>query len=253
MSAKLKLVRAVERLLPAAKRQAASQASFGSFFLDPVVRSSKVLSKGVAKYREGLRKADVAAGTPLSKIPGVGRLFKEKRKVPVIQAGKGVEVTKEFVEPRLSAPLVGAQKFVVPILAFEGARGLAKPKGAVKHGGESSMNKEERQVLSKAADLIDRLSKDRENLISMLADSEHKKEAAILAKEMAEKGIIDQSDIDKKAEELSNERDLDTVKKAVSMVRENMGIGRPEENVKVAGLEGELDPMTEYLLQYVSR
>jgi len=238
--------------------EAARKKGTGSFFLDilgaPLLKRP-ALSEAVAKYRKGLTDVDVRAGTMASKVPGLGKVFEEKMTTPVAHVGK-FEITHSRPVHRLTAPLVKAQKFLVPIFAYEGLRRMMSRDGEEKgkEAGETMMTRDEQAVLMKAASVIEKLGKEREYLISELAKAVQEKEAHRLAREMAEKGLIAQEDLDKKAAELSTEEDLGVVKKAVSMTEKGFSMGKVE---KTAGVEGqaegeELDPLTAYLVDHIN-
>lgn len=243
--------------ISAATQEAARKKGTGSFILDilgaPLLRRP-ALSKAVGKYREGLTKADIAAGEVAGKTPGIGGIFKEEIKTPVKTVGD-LEVSQVRKVKRLSAPLAKAQRFLVPVFAYEGLRRmLSGGKEEAKAAGENGMMTREEQVaLTKAASLIEKLGKEREQLIEMLASALHEKHAMKLAREMAERGLIAAEDMDKKASELVNEPDLGIVKKAIDLSQKGFELGKVEKTASIEGFEnGELDPMTEYLAGYVN-
>ncbi len=115
------------------------------------------------------------------------------------------------------------------------------------------MTREEQTALLKAASLIEKLGKENDQLTDMLANALHEKHAIKIARDMAEKGLIANEDLDKKAQELAAEPDLGVVKKAVDLSQKGFDLGRLEKTASVEGQEdGDLDPMTEYLKDYVT-
>lgn len=242
--------------LEASSLEAARKKGTGSFFLDilgaPLLKRP-ALSEAVAKYRKGLTEADVAAGHAASKVTGLGRVFEEEVRTPVKTVGE-LEVAHVRKVPRLTAPLVKAQKFLVPIFAYEGLRRMMGGGGGEEKAqeGKMAMTRDEQAALLKAAAVIEKLGKEREQLISMLAVALHEKQARKLAGEMAQQGLIPQEEMDKKAEELAKEDDLGIVKKAVDLTQNGFNLGKVEKKASVEGAEeGELDPMTEYLVDYI--
>lgn len=210
------------------------------------------LSESVGKYRKALVKADVAAGETLGKVPGLGRILQEEIRTPVKTVGPYEIAHVERVK-RLTAPLVKAQRFAVPFLAYEGLRRImtgheeAQPKAA-------NMTRDEQKVMMDAASLIEKLGQERELLIGWLAQACHEKQAVKMASEMADAGYIAPEEMSKKAEELSKESDLGIVKKALDLTSKGFGLGRVEKRASVEGSEDgeEMDPMTEYLVQHVN-
>lgn len=246
-------------MLEAAKLKAARKKGTGSFFLDifgsPLLKRP-ALSEAVAKYRRGLTKADEAAGARLAKVPGLRKIFTEETRTPVFTSKGGVELAQVEQTPRATAPLLKAQRFTVPILAYEGLRRIAesreKAKASEKGAGETTMTRDEQAVLMKAAGVIEQLGKEREILIDMVAQALHEKQASALARDMAQKGLIAQDELDKKAQELSKENDLGIVKKAIDLAQNGFELGKLEKRAAVEGDEaGSLDPMTDYLVNYI--
>ncbi len=244
--------------IEASSLEAARKKGTGSFFLDilgaPLLKRP-ALSESVAKYRKGLTDADISAGEAVSKATGLGRVFNEEIRTPIKTVG-GLEVSHVKNVKRLTAPLVKAQKFLVPIFAYEGLRRMM---GGGDHGGEKvqegkmSMTRDEQAALLKAASVIEKLGKEREQLIEMLAVALQEKQARKLASEMVSKGFVQQDDLDKKAEELAKEDDLGMVKKALDLTQSGFDLGKLEKKASVDGVEGaeELDPMTAYLVDYI--
>lgn len=239
-----------------AQHEAARKKGTGSFFLDilgaPLLKRP-ALSESVAKYRQALTKADITAGEHVAKVPGLGRIFNEEIRTPVKSVG-GFEVSKVENVKRLTAPLVKAQKFMVPIFAYEGLRRIMSggDKSETK-GKAATMTRDEQAVMLKAAALIEKLGGEREYLIDQLATLLHEKQARSLAGEMAEKGLIAHSELEKKAVELSKEVDLGVIKKAVDLTQNGFGMGKVEKTAQVEGSEnGEMDPMTEYLVGFIN-
>jgi hypothetical protein len=238
-----------------AELEAARNKGTGSFFLDILgapLKKRPALSEAVAKYRMGLTKADIAAGHVAGKVPVVGRLFNEEVRTPIKTVG-GFEVAKVEKVKRLTAPLVRAQKFLMPIFAYEGLRRvMAGGDGNSEKKGNETMTRDEQAVMLKAASLIDQLGKEREFLIDQLAIAHHEKQASSLAREMVEKGMLASEDMDKKASELFKEPDLGMVKKAVDLAQGGFDLGKIEKKASVDGSDGsELDPMTEYLVNFI--
>lgn len=243
----------------AAKFEAAKKKGTGSFFVDilgaPLMKRP-ALSEAVAKYRTALTKADVAAGEAAAKVPGLSRILEEETRTPVKTVG-GLEVSKVERVKRLTAPLVKAQRFLVPIFAYEGLRRVVGAtdgdKASEKAGGETAMTRDERAMLLKSAAVIEQLGKERELLIEQLAEALHERQAYKLAGEMAEKGLIAREELQKKASELSRESDLGVVRKAVDLAERGFDLGKVEKRASVEGSEnGELDPMTEYLAGFIN-
>jgi hypothetical protein len=240
-----------------AKFEAARNKGTGSFFADilgaPLLKRP-ALSKAVAKYRQGLTNMDVRAGEIAGKIPGVGKLFSDTIRTPVKTVGKIEAVHVQNVK-RLSAPLVKAQKFLVPIFAFEGLRRLAAGHGKEepeKGASEAMMTRDEQAVLMKAAAVIEKLGKEREYLIDQLANAMHEKQAHTIAADMADKGMVAREDVEKKAAELALEPDLGIVKKAVDLSQRGFELGRLEKTAQLEdGSEGEMDPLTEMLVNHI--
>lgn len=213
------------------------------------------LSESVAKYRSAMTRADVRAGEVLGKAPGVGRIFEEEMRTPVKSVGS-LEVTHVQKVKRLTAPLVKAQKFLVPLFAYEGLRRIAGSGGSEKAAGDKTMTmtRDEQVVLLKAANLIDELKRENEVLVEKLARVMHEQEASKLAGVMAQKGIIPQEELEKKASELAKEDDLRVVKKAVDMAASGMfDLGKVEKKASTEGAEDseELDPMTASLVDWI--
>lgn len=240
-----------------AKFEAAKKKGTGSFFLDilgaPLMKRP-ALSEAVAKYRTALTNADISAGEAASKVPGLGRILEEEVRTPIKSVG-GLEVAKVERVKRLTAPLVKAQKFMVPIFAYEGLRRMMSggDEAAEKAGGEKTMTRDERAMLMKAASVIEQLGKEREMLIEQLATALHEKQAHKLASDMADKGLIAREDMQKKASELTKESDLGVVKKAIDLAEMGFDLGKVEKRASVEGHEGgELDPMTEYLAGFIN-
>lgn len=239
-----------------AELEAARKKGTGSFFLDilgaPILRRP-ALSESVAKYRMALTRADIAAGEAVGKIPGLGKILSEERRIPVKEVPEGLEVVKVEKVKRLTAPLVKAQRFLVPIFAYEGLRRIIGGDESEKKSGENMMTRDEQAVLLKAAAVIEKLGKERDQLIDMLAQALHEKNAVKLAREMAEKGLIQPEEFDKKAQELAREEDLGIVKKAVDLAQSGFELGRLEKKASVAtSPDGELDPVTEYLVGFIN-
>lgn len=251
------LLHVPDKALEAGKLEAARKKGTGSFFLDilgaPLLKRP-ALSNAVAKGRKALTDADVHAGEAVSKATGMHRVFEEEMKTPVKTVGN-FEISHVQKVKRLSAPLVKAQKFLVPIFAYEGLRRImADKKTPDKEAGEKmTMTREEQTVMLKAANVIEQLGKEREALIDQVANLMHEKQAFKLAAEMGRKGIVAHEDIEKKAEELSKEEDLGIVKKAVDLSERGFELGRLEKTASVEGAaEGEeLDPLTSYLVDHV--
>jgi hypothetical protein len=238
-----------------AEIEAARNKGTGSFFLDILgapLKKRPALSEAVAKYRMGLTKADIAAGSVAGKIPVVGRLFNEEIRTPIKTVG-GFEVAKVEKVKRLTAPLVKAQKFLLPIFAYEGLRRvMAGGDKQAEKKGEQIMTRDEQAVMVKAASLIEKLGKERAFLIDELAATLHEKHASILAREMVDKGMLASEDMEKKAIELSKEPDLGMIKKAVDLAQGGFDLGKIEKTSSVEGSDGsELDPVTEYLVNFI--
>lgn len=240
----------------AAKLEAARKKGTGSFFADILgarLLKRPALSNAVARYRKGLTDADVAAGGAVSKATGLHKVFEEEIKTPVKTVGN-FEVSHVEKAKRLTAPLVKAQKFMVPIFAYEGLRRITAgdKKSPDKEAGERmTMTREEQTVMMKAASVIEQLGKDREFLIDQVAALLHEKQAHKIASDMVEKGMIAPEEIEKKAAELSLEPDLGVIKKAVTMAQHGFELGRVEKTASsVEGMsEGEeMDPLTELLV-----
>lgn len=103
----------------------------------------------------------------------------------------------------------------------------------------------------KAANLIEKLGQERDALIEALAKTLHEKSAHQLAQSMAERGLIQPDEVEKKASELSKEEDLGIVKKAVDLAQSGFEMGHLEK-VAVEGQEGEeLDELTAYLVGHI--
>lgn len=242
----------------AATSEAARKKGTGSFFLDilgaPLMKRP-ALSKTVAKYRTALTKADISAGEAAAKVPGLGKILTEEIRTPVKTVG-GLEVAKLERVKRLSAPLVKAQKFLVPIFAYEGLRKIMGGSGeaADKAGGETTMTRDEQAMLLKAASAIEQLAKEREFLIDKLAEALHEKQASRIAHDMGERGLIAPEDVEKKAGELTKEADLSVVRKALDLAERGFDLGKLEKRASVDGVaEGEeMDPLTEYLANHVN-
>ena len=201
----------------------------------------------------GLTKEDIAAGEAAGKIPGLGRIFEEERRIPIKEVPGGLEVAKVEKVKRLTAPLAKAQRFLVPIFAYEGLRRIIGGDESEKRSGENMMTRDEQAVLLKAAAVIEKLGKEREQLIGMLAQALHEKSAVKLAREMADKGLIAPEEFDKKARELAREEDLGIVKKALDLAQGGFDLGKVEKKASVESSgDGELDPMTEYLVGYIN-
>jgi hypothetical protein len=245
------------REIEAASLEVARKKGTGSFFLDilgaPLLKRP-ALSESVAKYRKGLTGADVAAGEAASKATGLGRIFEEEIRTPIKTVG-GLEVSHVQKVRRLTAPLVKAQKLLVPIFAYEGLRRMmgGGDDGKKDQEGKMSMTRDEQAALLKAASVIEKLGKEREQLIGMLASALHEKQARKLASEMVTKGFVQQDDLDKKAEELAKEDDLGMVKKALDLTQNGFDLGKIEKKASVDGAESveDLDPMTAYLVDYI--
>lgn len=198
----------------------------------------------------------MAAGEVAGKTPGIGGIFKEEVRTPIKTVGD-LEVSQVKKTKRLTAPLVKAQRFAVPILAYEGLRRMMagpQPEAAKAAGEKSMMTREEQTALLKAASVIEKLGHEREMLIEALAKALHEKDAVKIAHEMAEKGLIAQEDLSKKAEELSKEEDLGIVKKAVDLSQRGFELGKLEKRANVDGVQDgeEMDPMTEYLVDHIN-
>jgi hypothetical protein len=197
---------------------------------------------------------DVRAGGVAGKIPGLGKLFSETIRTPVKTVGNIEAVHVQNVK-RLSAPLVKAQKFLLPIFAFEGLRRLAagnKREEPEKGASEAMMTRDEQAVLVKAAAVIEQLGKEREFLIGELAIAKHEKQAHSIAADMAEKGMVSREDVEKKAAELALEPDLGIVKKAVDLSQRGFEMGRIEKTAQLEdGSEGDMDPITEMLVNHI--
>lgn len=242
----------------AATSEAARKKGTGSFFLDilgaPLMKRP-ALSETVAKYRTALTKADISAGEAAAKVPGLGKILTEEIRTPVKTVG-GLEVAKLERVKRLSAPLVKAQKFLVPIFAYEGLRKIMGGSGeaADKAGGETTMTRDEQAMLLKAAGTIEQLAKEREFLIDKLAEALHEKQASKIARDMGERGLIAPEDIEKKASELAKEDDLGIVRKAVDLAERGFDLGKLEKRASVDGVADgeEMDPLTAYLADHVS-
>ncbi len=243
--------------IEAAKSTAARNKGTGSFFLDifgsPLMKRHPALSETVARYRRGLTDADVRGGEAVAKAaPATSKLLSEEIKTPVKTMGN-LEVSHVAKVHRLTAPLAKAQKFLVPIFAYEGLRRIMAGKDHGKEAGERTMmTREEQGTMLKAAALIEQLGSEREILIETVAKLQHEKQAMKLAADMAGKGLIAQEDVATKAAELAREEDLGIVKKAVDLSERGFDMGRVE---KTAGAEGEMpedsDPMTDYLTAFV--
>lgn len=250
-----------EKELSRAAREFAKKKGTGSFFLDilgaPLLRRP-ALSEAVGKYREGLTRADVAAGEAAAKATGLKGLFSETRRIPV-KTVDGLEVARVEKVKRLTAPLAKSQRFLLPIFAYEGLRRMmgagkkTETEAAEKSAnGEPMMTRDEQAVLLKAADVIEKLGHENERLVEMLAHALHEKQALKIAREMAEKGLIAPDELDKKAQELAQEPDLGVVKKAVDLSQRGFELGKVEKKASVEGMEGgELDPITEYLIGHI--
>lgn len=225
----------------------------GSFVVDilgaPIARRP-ALSEAVAKYRLGLRKADIAAGEALAqKAPAVRGMLGTEIRTPIKMGPGQLEVSKVQRVRRLSAPLAKAQRFIVPILAYEALRRIGEKAGS--EATTKAMTKDEQEVLLKAAGLIEKLGQDRESLIALLAQSLHEKSANKLAHSMVDKGLIAPEQLEKKASELAGEPDLGIVKRAVDLAQSGFELGKLE-SVTVEGQQGEeLDPMTDMLVGYI--
>jgi hypothetical protein len=243
----------------AASLEAARKKGTGSFFLDilgaPLLKRP-ALSNAVAKYRKGLTDADVRAGEAAGKIPGLGRIFEEEMRTPVKTVGN-LEVSHVAKVKRLTAPLVKAQKFMVPLFAYEGLRrvfsggdGEAQAQG--KGASDTMMTRDEQAVLVKAAAVIEQLGKERAMLIDQLAVAMHEKQAHTIAADMADKGMVSREDVEKKAAELALEPDLGIVKKAVDLSQRGFEMGRIEKTAQLEdGSEGDMDPLTEMLVNHI--
>lgn len=244
--------------IEAASMEAARKKGTGSFFLDilgaPLLKRP-ALSESVAKYRKGLTDADIRAGEVAGKIPGIGRIFNEEMRTPVKTVGN-LEVSHVRSVKRLTAPLVKAQKFMVPLLAYEGLRRIVsggdkeeQPKGA----SETMMTRDEQAMLVKAASVIEKLGKEREILIEQLAIAMHEKQAHSIAADMAEKGMVAHEDVEKKAAELAKESDLGVVKKAVDLAQRGFELGRVEKTASAEGeSDEEMDPLTALLMSDIN-
>lgn len=243
--------------IAAAGVEAAKKKGTGSFFLDilgaPLLKRP-ALSETVAKYRTALQKADIAAGEAAGKVPGLGRVLQEEIRTPVKTVG-GLEVAQVRRVKRLTAPLVKSQRFLVPIFAYEGLRRIlgGAEEAATKASGDTTMTRDEQAVLLKAAATIEKLGKEREALIGMLAEALHEKQASKIAREMAAKGMIASEDMEKKASELAKESDLGVIRKAVDLAERGFDLGKLEKRAAVDGVADgeEMDPMTSYLADYV--
>jgi hypothetical protein len=132
--------------------------------------------------------------------------------------------------------------------------GPEKEVAAKAAGDKSMMTREEQTALLKAASVIEKLGKEREMLIDALAKAMHEKNAVKLAYEMAEKGLIAQEDLTKKAEELTKEEDLSVVKKAVDLSQRGFELGKLEKRASVDGVQDgeELDPLTQCLVDHIN-
>jgi hypothetical protein len=237
-----------------AELEAARKKGTGSFFLDilgaPLLKRP-ALSEAVAKVRRGLTKADIAAGEAVGKGPLRG-IFEEEIRTPIKNVG-GLEVAKVDKVRRLTAPLVKSQRFLVPIFAYEGLRRVMAGDSDSEKKGEATMTRDEQAVMVKAASLIEKLGKEREFLVEQLALALHEKQAGTLAREMADKGMIAPEDLEKKASELAKEQDLGVVRKAVDLVQGGFDLGKIEKKASVEGSGdgSEMDPMTEYLVNFI--
>ena len=244
--------------IEAAKLEAARKKGTGSFAVDilgaPLLKRP-ALSEAVARYRQVLTKADVAAGEAAAKTLGpAGRVFEEEIRTPIKTVG-GVEVSHVERVKRLTAPLVKAQRFLVPIFAYEGLRRIVSGGQSEKAEEERmAMTRDEQTALMKAAALIEKLGKERDFLVDQLATALHEKGATSLARDMAAKGIIAPEDMDKKALELAKEPDLNIVKKAMDLTERGFDLGKLEKRSSVEGLAPgeEMDEITEYLAGFVN-
>lgn len=183
-------------------------------------------------------------------------MFHEEMRTPVKTVGN-LEVSHVAKVKRLSAPLVKAQKFMVPLFAYEGLRRIisggdgdeAQGKGA----SEAMMTRDEQAVLLKAAAVIEKLGKEREFLIDQLAIAHHEKQAHTIAADMATKGIVAHEDVEKKAAELAKESDLGVVRKAVDLAQRGFDLGQVEKTAQLEDGSGEeMDPLTELLFNDIT-
>lgn len=233
----------------AAKLEAARKKGTGSFFLDilgaPLLKRP-ALSNAVAKGRKALTDADVHAGEAASKATGMHRFFEEEMRTPVKTVGN-FEVSHVAKVKRLTAPLVKAQKFLVPIFAYEGLRRITAGKDKE---ATMTMTRDEQTMLLKAASVIETLGKQNEFLTEQVALLLHEREAHKLASVMAEKGIVAHEDIEKKAAEIAREENLGVIRKAVDLQERGFELGRVEKTASVEGSDGEeeMDPLTALLV-----
>jgi hypothetical protein len=114
------------------------------------------------------------------------------------------------------------------------------------------MTRDEQVVLVKAAAVIETLGKQNDWLTEQLAIALHEKQATKLAHTMVDKGLIAATDLEKKASELTQDQNLDIVKKAIELNEAGFNLGSLEKQATVEGSEGaELDPLTQYLVDHI--
>lgn len=103
------------------------------------------------------------------------------------------------------------------------------------------MNENHKALLIKTAAVIRQLKRERDWLVDQLATRMHKESASKFAKELVDRGIFTQQELDEKVEKLSSLGNLKAVQAAVDIVqpKKDLPIGSVE--TKTAGAENMSD------------
>ena len=117
------------------------------------------------------------------------------------------------------------------------------------------MEEKSKQLLLKTAAVIRQLKSERDWLVDQLATHMHKESASKFAKELVERGIFSQDEIDEKVEKISGLKDLKSVQAAVDIVHQpktDLSIGSVEKvataDMSQADRRMTEDPAIQYLL-----
>lgn len=255
---------AVKKVLTELSEKAVKEApkSTGAVVLDlplmlapPVKRQAARAAEAVAS---GARKADIAVGDRLTKIPLAGRAFRTTEDVALGTLPSGAALKASVPVGKASQPAMAVAKHVVtPILAFSGAEHLASEYQKAKSkelkmsscGHEEILQRDE-ALLKEAADALEAKDKQIDTLLSKLAEMVQTRRAERVVDQFIERGLVSEGVRQQKvADYVSGKKKLSSAEELLSMDGPALvpSMGEVEKVQDFPGGDDQ-DEATEYLL-----
>jgi len=116
-----------------------------------------------------------------------------------------------------------------------------------------------KELLLKVASVVRQLKRERDFLVDELATAMHKESASTVAKDLVQRGIYSQEELDSAVEKVSKVKHLGALKEALAIVqpKKDLPIGTVEKTAEANGAVSDAerkmmeDPAIQHLLQYV--